>query len=164
MQQASIPTLTDRLPDQPPIDVDVSALLTEAPRPAPPLTQPTNDFLQFFWVTEIMRQQLLSYEYAVVRKIELYQGGGARLIYVFPPYGTGEPGTKLQQSKLSLDSTSSRSEIQTASSCFEVALAFFKHKRRMEQVRKQLLESLSDEQKEALRWTPAEQLSKLIQA
>ena len=163
MQQAEIPTLTDRL-DATAIDVDVSSLLSEPPRQVAPSTQPSTDFLQFFWNMEIMRQQLLAYEYAVVRKIELFQGGGARVIYVFPPYGTGEPGTKLQQSKLSLDVSSSRSDIQTASSCFEVALAFFKHKRRMEQVRQQLLSSLSDEQKEALRWTPHEQLTKLISA
>ena len=163
MQQVDIPVLTDRL-DATAVDVDVSGLLTEAPRPAVPSSQPTVDFLQFFWAVEIMRQMLLTYEYAVVRKIELFQGGGARVVYVFPPYGTGEPGTKLQQTKLSVDTTSVRDAIQTATSCFEVALAFFKHKRRMEQVRQQLLTSLSDEQKEALRWTPAEQLAKLIQA
>ena len=160
MKPADIPTLTERVD---PIDFDVTGLLTQPAPPSAPQATVTAEFLKFFWQVEIMRQLLLSYEYQVVRKIELYQGGGARCVYVFPPYGTGEPGTKLQQSKLSIDATAPATEIQMATSCFEVALAFFKHKRRMEQVRQQLLSSLSDEQKEALRWTPPEQLTKLIQ-
>lgn len=154
-----IPTLTDML-----APATRSSPVPEPQAPAPTLKReepaddsPCEDFLQFFWHVEQLRQRLFEkFGYKVSRRIENFSDGSSCVKLICPAYGKGEPGSQPKQVTLTVTTNSTQWQMNVGLSYLRDAMAFFIRRQEMSAVANDVISQLTTEQREALRWTLSE--------